>query len=105
MMCHRIGRPPISIIGLGRTSVSSEKRRAQTASQQNRLHETLPSLIFAEAIWPGPVGKSVSPRPYNNIDGEASQANACLINWFISARFQFDCRGRSISLIPSPTRG
>ena len=26
MMCHRIGLPPISIIGLGRTSVSSENR-------------------------------------------------------------------------------
>ena len=26
MMCHRIGRPPISTIGFGRTSVSSDRR-------------------------------------------------------------------------------
>src|SRR5579872_1420287 len=26
MICQRIGRPPISIIGLGRTAVSSERR-------------------------------------------------------------------------------
>src|SRR6185369_373068 len=26
MMCHRIGRPPISTIGFGRTSVSSARR-------------------------------------------------------------------------------
>ena len=26
MMCHRIGRPPISIIGLGRRWLSSEMR-------------------------------------------------------------------------------
>src|SRR5919109_1080024 len=26
MMCHKIGRPPISTIGLGRTSVSSARR-------------------------------------------------------------------------------
>ena len=66
------------------------KTGSQTTSQQNRLHETLPSLISPRRFGPGLSKKSVSPCPYNNIDGEASQANACLINWFISA--QFHCR-------------
>ncbi len=38
MMCHKMGFPPISIIGLGRTSVSSAKRVSQAARQQYRSH-------------------------------------------------------------------
>ena len=38
MMCQRIGMPPISTIGLGRTSVSSLSRVPEAARQDDRLH-------------------------------------------------------------------
>src|SRR5208283_771804 len=49
MMCHRIGRPPISTIGLGRNSVSSRRR------VPNPPHRTTTFIVWvpgnAAAAW------------------------------------------------------
>ena len=41
MMCHRIGRPPISTSGFGRTPLSSAIRVSETACENHGLHERI----------------------------------------------------------------
>src|SRR5687768_2630263 len=46
MMCHKMGRPPIGTIGLGRNSVSSRKR------VPNPPHKITTFILFRDCTFP-----------------------------------------------------
>src|SRR4051812_34816487 len=49
-MCHRIGRPPISTMGLGRTAVSSESRVPIPPASITAFIPTRPRLFVARIL-------------------------------------------------------
>src|SRR5689334_10176007 len=53
MMCHRIGRPPISTIGFGRNSVSSRNRVPSPPHRMTTFIESLPTFWQHQSIQTG----------------------------------------------------
>src|SRR4030095_17134651 len=60
MMCHRIGFPPISTIGLGLLSVSSERRVPRTPARMTAFFTIeVPTDSAATVVTPN---KAAAPR-------------------------------------------
>src|SRR5580692_6046614 len=62
-MCQRIGRPPISTIGFGRSVVSSESRVPSPPARITAFIQTLPFLRCPSSYAGPPFANSVPPLP------------------------------------------
>jgi hypothetical protein len=64
MMCHRIGRPPMSIMGLGRDPVSSAIRVPRPPARITHFIYTTPCIDRADMSGGSAIGPIASRATY-----------------------------------------